>query len=225
MDRLSSLRLGVFGGTFDPPHNGHLRLAGEALNDLRLDRLLWVITPDPPHKHSRMITPLPVRLRMLEAALDGMADNEISLVDVNRPGPQYAVDTIRLLRAQYPDAELIYLMGGDSLRDLPTWHQPIELLAEINELGILRRPSDDVNLEKLELQLPGIKEKLRYIRTWRTALSSTRVREMVLRGKPIDALVPPAVMEIIRSEKLYLKPERVDRAVRSPHRHKNQSSA
>lgn len=210
-------RLGVFGGTFDPPHNGHLRLAREALKDLALDRLLWVITPDPPHKIGRSISPLPLRLEMLQAALLGEPAYEISLVDAHRPGPQYTVDTLRILKKDNPTACLIFLMGGDSLHDLPTWYKPQELLAEVTELGILRRPADDLDLPHLEARLPGLKAKLRYIRTWRTAVSSTRVRSLVQHGKSITHLVPQAVADIILREGLYRETEAAPGQRREPH--------
>src|SRR5512143_3713267 len=113
--------IGVFGGTFDPPHTGHLILAAEAQAQLDLERILWVLTPTPPHKPGQRITSTALRLEMLQAAIDGNPDFELSRVDLDRPPPHYAVDSVHLLRAAYPQAWLAYLMGGDSLDDLPTW--------------------------------------------------------------------------------------------------------
>ena len=119
------MRIGIFGGTFDPPHLGHLILADEAHAQLELDRLLWVLTPDPPHKLHQSITPLVDRLDMLRATIAGNNAFELSMVDIERAGPHYAVDTLLILGRSYPGDALIYVMGGDSLRDLPTWYRPL----------------------------------------------------------------------------------------------------
>ena len=116
-------RLGVFGGTFDPPHLGHLILAAEACSKLELERLLWVLTPDPPHKLDRKITPLEHRLAMVTLAIQDTPAFELSRVEIDRPGPHYMVDTLGLLMKAHPSAELVLLIGGDSLSDLPTWQR------------------------------------------------------------------------------------------------------
>ncbi|MCX8025419.1 MAG: adenylyltransferase/cytidyltransferase family protein, partial [Thermanaerothrix sp.] len=90
-------RLGIFGGTFDPPHVGHLILASEAADQLHLDRVLWVLTPDPPHKRGQPITPLAIRLKLVMAAIQEDPLFELSRVEIDRPGPHYAVDTLRIL--------------------------------------------------------------------------------------------------------------------------------
>ena len=104
---MSRTKIGIFGGTFDPPHIGHLILASEAAHQLHLSRLLWVLAPDPPHKLDQSITPLPHRLEMLKRMI---ADNplfEISLLEIDRPGPHYTIDTVRLLAKKEPDADII----------------------------------------------------------------------------------------------------------------------
>ena len=116
------MRVGIFGGTFDPPHVGHLILAEECRTQLRLDRLLWVVTNQPPHKLDQTLSPVEKRVEMVQLSIAGNSHFELSRVDIDRPGPHYAVDTVRLLQEQLPEAELFYLMGGDSLHDLPTWH-------------------------------------------------------------------------------------------------------
>ena len=112
------MRIGIFGGTFDPPHVGHLILAAEARDQLDLDCVLWVVTPDPPHKTTRALTPLETRLVMVHAAIDGDERFQISRIEIDRPGPHYSADTVRILAEEYPGSQLYYLMGGDSLRDL-----------------------------------------------------------------------------------------------------------
>ncbi len=122
---MSRTKIGLFGGTFDPPHIGHLILASEAVHQLGLSRLLWMLAPDPPHKLEQPITPLPHRLEMLKRAIDGNASFEISHLEIERPGPHYTIDTVRLLSRLEPHADIVLLLGGDSLRDLPTWRLPI----------------------------------------------------------------------------------------------------
>ncbi len=121
--------IGLFGGTFDPPHIGHLILAAEMRAQLSLDRLLWVLTPDPPHKQGQLITPVEHRLAMVKLAISNNDQFELSMVDIDRPGPYYAQDSVKIIAKQNPGADLVYLMGGDSLRDLPAWHCPTELVA------------------------------------------------------------------------------------------------
>jgi len=133
------MRCGIFGGTFDPPHVGHLALALAAQQQLNLDRVLWVPTADPPHKLGQPLSPVQDRLDMVLAAIQGQPGFEISRVDIDRPGPHWSADTVWLLKHAQPDVEWVFLMGGDSLRDLPHWGRPQELLANAS-LGVLLRP-------------------------------------------------------------------------------------
>ena len=196
------MRLGVFGGTFDPPHNGHLALAHAARLQIALDEVLWVVTADPPHKRGLAISPAANRLDLVQAAIDGQPGMQLSRVDVDRPGPQWAADTVRLLSGVNPGAELIYLMGGDSLRDLPNWGRPRDLL-QYASLGVLRRPGAVVDLETLEEALPGISDRITFVSAPRLAISSHDVRERVRAGLPIDDLVPPRVAAAIEARGLY----------------------
>jgi nicotinate-nucleotide adenylyltransferase len=196
-------RLGIFGGTFDPPHLGHLILAAEAYHQLDLDRLLWVLTPDPPHKKNKFITPLQQRLDMLRAVLAGDPNFELCLVDINRPGPHYAVDTVRILKEQQSGVEWIYLMGGDSLKDLPTWRNPHELLASITALGVMMRPGAKIALADLEKKTRGVSAKVIFINAPLIGISSSEIRQRVADGLPYRYLVPPEVYKIIHERGLY----------------------
>ncbi len=209
---MARLKLGVFGGTFDPPHNGHLALAEAARQELRLDRVLWVLTPVPPHKTDRRITPLDDRLAMLEAALANHPEFILSHVDIVRPPPHYAVDTMRLLRAQFPGAWLIYLMGGDSLRDLPQWHAPRDFVAACDALGVMRRPGARFDLAALEKALPGIAEKIRLVEAPLIKISASEIRRRLRAGEAVDAVLPPAVIEIITRRRLYVQAPEVSEA-------------
>ncbi len=198
------MRLGVFGGTFDPPHLGHLILAAEAADQMRLDRILWVITADPPHKQAQTIRPVEVRLQLLDAAIRCQPQFEISLVDISRPGPQYAVDTIALLAEQNPDAQLYYLIGGDSLRDLPTWYAPDALLAKVAGLGVMRRPGDAINLDAISQSLPGLAEKVNFIDSPLLDISSRDLRERIRSGRHFRNFLPQAVWELIQANHYYV---------------------
>ena len=195
--------IGVFGGTFDPPHLGHLILAGEALHQLGLARILWVLTPQPPHKPEKPITEHIHRLDMLKKAIGSIPRFEVSTIESERPGPHYTVDTIDLLQDRNPTARLILLLGGDSLRDLPTWYKPDELLTAVYALGVMRRPGDEIDLATLEKSLPGLKQKVRFFDTPQLEISSTTIRERVKNGGHFRFYLTEAVYEYIQKYRLY----------------------
>lgn len=198
------MKIGIFGGSFDPPHIAHLILAQEACNQLGLERLLWVLTPNPPHKRGRRMTPAPQRWEMLQLALQGNPLFVPSRIDIDRPPPQYAVDTLHLLGQAYPEAELIYLIGGDSLRDLPTWRNPLGVIAAPAALGVFRRPRVRIDLARLESQLPGITAKIRWVEAPRLDISATRVRRLAGAGMDFRYYIPDAVHAYIIENGLYL---------------------
>jgi nicotinate-nucleotide adenylyltransferase len=197
------VRLGIFGGTFDPPHVGHLILAAEARDQLNLDRVLWVLTPDPPHKANRAVSSLATRLALVQAALNGDASYEISRVEIDRPGPHYTIDTVRLLCEQNPGAELFYLMGGDSLHDLPTWKDPQGIIDYLAGIGVMRRPDDFVDLPVVERSLPGIVAKVHFVNAPLLQISSSSIRERVAAGRHFRYFLPRAVYELVERQGLY----------------------
>ncbi len=197
------MRIGIFGGTFDPPHIGHLILAAESHYWLNLDRVLWVLTPYPPHKQGQPILAVDYRLEMVQAAILGNPAFELSRIDLDRQPPLYSVDTVRLLSEQYPEAEMVYLIGGDSLHDLPAWHAPRELLRVCDEIGVMRRPGDQIDLASLEEKLPGISAKVRFVEAPLLEISSTEIRQRAKEGEPFRYYVPRSVFEIIVNNGLY----------------------
>lgn len=201
------MRIGIFGGTFDPPHLGHLILAMEACDQLNLDKLLWMVTPDPPHKQNLTITPVEIRMDLIEAAIQEDPKFEVSKVEMERPAPQYAVDTIRALKTLYPSASLIYLMGGDSLHDLPEWHHPQRLVEISDGLGVMRRPGDLVDLTVLEEQLPGITKKVSFVDAPLLEISSRQIRQRICNHRPFRYYLPRKVYEMILELELYCDPE------------------
>jgi nicotinate-nucleotide adenylyltransferase len=195
-------RLGILGGTFDPPHNGHRTLAYESLRQLRLDGVLWLLTPDPPHKDRPDITSYPLRREMLRAAIAGNPAYSLCEVESERPGPHYMVDTVAILQKRNPDAEFTLLLGEDSLRDLPLWQRPRDVLA-LCPLAVLRRPDRKADLAALELPLPGIGARTTFLDAAPVDISSTEIRERIRRGETVAGMLPAAVENIIRRESLY----------------------
>ena len=198
--------LGLFGGTFDPPHIGHLILSAETHAQLGLDRLLWVVTPDPPHKQGQPITPLEHRLAMVKLAISDNRHFELSTVEMDRHGPHYALDTVKIISEQYPSADLVYLMGGDSLRDLPSWHRPADLVAALRFIGVMRRPGDSIDLPALENTIPGLIAKVRFVDAPLLDIAAHEIRQRVANGCPFRYFLPPAVYEYIVEHNLYHLP-------------------
>ena len=201
--RMSHERLGIFGGTFDPPHIGHLALAAEACHQLQFERLLWMLTPTSPLKRGQDITPVEHRQAMLERAIAGNPDFELSRIELDHPGPYYTVDTMRRFADLNPSAKLILLIGGDSLRDLPRWHRPTDLVTACYEIGVFRRPGDSVNLLALEQQVPGTQARVRYIDAPLLEISSSDIRRRIRAGLPFRYFLSHSVYEYIQENNLY----------------------
>ncbi|HEC23504.1 MAG TPA: nicotinate-nucleotide adenylyltransferase [Chloroflexi bacterium] len=195
-------RIGVLGGTFDPPHYGHLILAEQAREQLELSRVLWVPAADPPHKHGRPITPVEHRLEMVRLALVDNPAFEISLVDVNRPGPHYTHEMLALLAGEHPNADLVFLIGEDSLRDLPTWREPSRLI-QYATLGVMRRQGITYEMEALEAAIPGLRERVTFLDTPLIDIAAADLRARVAAGRTIRYFLPPGVRAYIHQHSLY----------------------
>jgi len=198
-----SPRIGLFGGTFDPPHIGHLILAAEAQSQLGLDRLLWILTPTPPHKKNQPITPLRHRLAMVRLALADAPAFELSTVEMDRPGPHFALDTVNICAKEDPEASLVYIMGGDSLRDLPMWHRPEELVSTLDAIGVMRRPGDSIDLSALEEIVPGVTAKVRFVDAPLLDISAHEIRRRAAEGRPYRYFLPAKVYNYIVRQNLY----------------------
>lgn len=196
--------IGVFGGTFDPPHHGHLILADTARDALDLERVLWVVTGDPPHKPERSISPLRIRLAMVRAAIESDPRFEISRVDIDRPAPYYSHETMRLLRRERPDARFAFLIGSDSLRDLPEWDRPGLLVERVDLIGVMRRPGVDLDMQALDRSIPGIEEKLTFFEAPFVGISGYEIRRRVRQAAAYRYLVPRSVARMIKAEGLYV---------------------
>jgi nicotinate-nucleotide adenylyltransferase len=198
-------RLGIYGGTFDPPHLGHLILAETAADSLNLSQVVFVPAGTPPHK-----TPGEVRVAaehrvaMVEQAIAGNPRFALSRVDVDRPGPHYSVDMLRLLRREYPDAEFVFLIGADSLRDLPGWSRPQELIG-LATLGVMRRSDAEPDLDALEQDIPGICARITWITAPYIEIASHLLAEQIAAGRSARYQVPDSVLDYIQQHDLYRK--------------------
>ncbi len=211
MERLSAralrdavLRVGVLGGSFDPPHIGHLILAEEARDQLGLDKVLFAPAGQQPLKQGQKVTAAEDRVRMTELAIADNPSFELSRGDVDRPGPHYTVDLIAIIAAQLPlHAEVYFLMGFDSLRDLPKWREP-EKLIRIAQLVALTRPDVPIDWDALESALPGVRERVRLLDMPELEIASRDLRERVRTGRSIRYMVTDAVRAYIEEKSLYL---------------------
>ena len=200
---MSGERIGLLGGTFDPIHLGHLIVAEEARTRLALDRLLFVPSRHPWRKAGREIAHEADRLAMVRLAVEGNPHFEVSLVDLDRAGPSYSVDSVSDVRATLsPEAELYFILGYDALMDLPHWHAPAEL-ARITRLVTVIRPGYELDWSPLEQAIPQAREAVTLLETPEIGISSTEVRQRVAAGRSIRYWVPDLVAEYIQQQGLY----------------------
>lgn len=197
------MRIGIFGGTFDPPHVGHLILAEECRTQLNLDKLLWVVTDNPPHKHYVSISAIEDRVKLVKKAIRGNPAFVLSRVDIDRPGPHFAIDTVNILKQQNPGAQFFYLMGGDSLHDLPTWSRPQDFIETCDGIGVMRRHADQVDLKSLEEVLPGISRKVLIVDAPILEISSKQIRQRVNENQGFRYYLRDAVYRAVMELGLY----------------------
>ncbi len=197
------MRLGIFGGTFDPPHLAHLIFAQEAAFQLYLERVLWLLTPISPLKSDVEISPWEQRLELLEAALEGNEYFSVSRVDIDRPGPHFAHESMKILIDENEGDQLLYLMGEDSLRDLAKWERPDQFLRYCHQVGVMRRPEVETNLEHLESNIPGIRSKIKWVESPLLEISGRMIRNRLRSGQPVRYYLPDAVHELIHEKGLY----------------------
>jgi nicotinate-nucleotide adenylyltransferase len=209
----SELKLGILGGSFDPVHLGHLLAAQAAIEELGLDRLFFIPAAQSPFKPDSKPAPAAIRLQLLRLALAGRTNCEIDEQEIRRGGVSYTVDTLRDYRRRFPKAELFYLIGADHVAHLPEWRAPAEL-ARLAEFVVIPRPGDSVWSSGFSRSGPpeGGTPNLdfpppfrgRWLKGFPLAVSSLEIRARLKAGLPIEPLVPPAVAEAIRNNRLYL---------------------
>jgi nicotinate-nucleotide adenylyltransferase len=209
-DDSRTVGVGMLGGTFDPIHVGHLALARVALDQLGLDRILFVPAGRPPHKRGRPITSAADRLAMVELAIAGEPRFAVSRIEIDRPGPSYTADTVEALLAQ-PDnghrpIELTVILSAESFADLPSWHEPARLL-QLARIAVAPRPGHPPPSPAwLAQRLPGSADRIDVLEGPHLDISASDIRARVAAGRPIDGLVPPPVADYIKAHHLYREP-------------------
>lgn len=212
------MKIGLMGGTFNPIHMAHLRIAEEARELCGLDRVLFIPVADPPHKPLAGEVPFHQRCHMVRLAIAGNRAFELCDLEGRRPGKSYSIDTICALRGQYPGAELYFIIGSDSFLELGTWHRYADILRSCN-LIVVERPGRQVN-DPLSALPVAIQGELRYTPASRTLehvagtrvrffagclldISSSEIRRLAAAAQSITYLVPPQVEEYIKEQRIY----------------------
>ena len=193
--------VGLLGGTFDPPHIGHVALAEAALRELELERLIVIVVGTPPHKHVE--TAAETRFRLAEAAFAALPNVELSRHELERDGPSYTVDTARWAEEEFGDA--VFVVGADEFADFLSWKEPDGVLEHVR-LAVATRPGyprERLDAVRARLARP---DRVRYFAIEPIDVASRDVRTDVAAGRPVDVLVPPAVARLIREYALYRSP-------------------
>lgn len=195
-------KIGIFGGTFNPPHVGHLILAETSADALGLDRIYFVTAAQPAHKMGVPLALAEDRLAMVKLAIAGNSRLEASRVDMDRPGPHFTVDMLRIFREQSSEAEFYFLMGSDSLRDLMAWSRPLEIIKMV-QLVVMQRPDMYPDLAMLTRNLPGLLERVYFLDAPEIEISSRDIVARLKAGLSVRYRVPDAVLQYIQEHGLY----------------------
>lgn len=196
------MRVGIYGGVFNPPHHGHLIAAQEAHSQLGLDVVVWIPVGAAPHRVIEEDPGAEARFEMVEMATAADERFRVSRVELEREGPSYTVDTLRELREREPEAELFLILGGDQALALPRWHEPEQVL-ELATLAVFERGSSTQNAIRITIGRMIGAERVRFLEMPRIDISSTMVRRRAAGGKPIRYLVPDKVANFIGAQSLY----------------------
>ena len=189
-------RFGLFGGSFDPVHVGHLLVAQAACEEFKLDRLFFIPAAQSPLKPERVPAPAEVRLRMLRLALAGKSSYEVDEQEIRRGAPSYTIETVRDYKQRYPSAALFYIIGADHVPLLPKWREADQLAASV-EFLVVPRPGDAPVVGKAPFRIQNLVGTP-------FAVSSSQIRARVKARRGIEHLVPRAVGEVIHNSGLYL---------------------
>ena len=193
--------IGILGGTFNPPHMGHLVMAQEALDQLDLDRVVLMPVAVPPHKEAREDPGAAARLELCRLAVADDERFEVSTLEIERGGASFTVDTLRELHDVEPEHDLTFIVGGDMALSLPTWREPQAIL-ELAELGVAER--EEIRRADILERLAALRtDGVRFFDMPRLDISSSQIRQMVAAGRPIRYLVPDRVADYIEQAGLY----------------------
>lgn len=195
-------RLGILGGTFNPPHLGHLVCAQEAVDQLGLARVVLMPTNTPPHKEAEADPGAALRVEMCRRAVEGDDSLAVSDLELSRPGPSFTVDTLKALHATQPESELTFIVGGDMAMSLPEWREPEQILA-LARLGVVARAGAARADIEARLAAFGGRGRVDHFTMPRLDISSTDLRRRVAHGRPIRYLVPDTVADFVAERGLY----------------------
>lgn len=199
-------KVGILGGTFDPVHNAHLAIIDEARLELELDEIILVPAGRPWMKSGREITPADHRVCMLHLAIAGRFGFFISTTEIDRPGPSYTVDTLQEFNREYSGlAELYFLLGWDNLPELPRWKNPQQVIELCKLVAFPRLGSSLPDIDAIDKVIPGLCQRIILMERPMIDISATQIRERVSKGLDISNLMPEAVAEYIKQNRLYTK--------------------
>jgi nicotinate-nucleotide adenylyltransferase len=185
-------KVGILGGTFDPPHHGHLLIANEVLSSLQLDEVWFMPNQEPPHKKKSETIRNEDRLQMLELAVKDNQQFRVKSIELERSGPSFTIETMKILKSQYPDYQFFFIIGADMIEYLPKWHKINELVELVQFVGVDRSDyNHDTNYPIIYVDVPAIE------------VSSSLIRERLKKGKTVRYLLPEPVIEYIKECRLY----------------------
>jgi nicotinate-nucleotide adenylyltransferase len=189
-------RIGIFGGTFDPPHKGHIAIAEEAMKQLSLDTIYFVPAYLPPHKLQHYSMTAKHRLTMVKLAIDGHKDFKVSTIELQRRGISYTVDTLKAFRSRFPNAALILIIGADNLEQFHSWKSPKAIL-QLASLAVYKRRGFNQSLKNQNIAFQPIKGQLLQV-------SSTEIRNRLVKGLTVSKLISRSIERYIKRHSLYL---------------------
>jgi nicotinate-nucleotide adenylyltransferase len=199
------MRIGIFGGTFDPPHTGHKKYADELSDRLSLDKLIVIPTATPPHK-DRKVSSAEDRMNMLRLLFRSSEGVEVSDLEISRGGRSYTYETVTLLHGMYPDDELIFLVGSDMLLSFHTWRNPDIILSHVKICAVTR--DDDIDESRLSEYIkeyfPGKTDRFIVCSFDPVEISSTQIRDAIRNSESVEGLLDRQVIEYIKEKELYL---------------------
>jgi nicotinate-nucleotide adenylyltransferase len=195
-------QIGILGGTFDPIHYGHLIIAEAAMDQLGLDRIEFLPANDPPHKPEGSVSPARHRAAMVQTAIDPVDYFELNCIEMERAGPSYTVDSLEQLVRERPQDSFWFIIGGDSLRDLPAWRSP-ERILELASLAVIDRPGAIYDLAGLEGLVPGLRQRIALVEAPLIDISATLLRRRFAAGGSIRFQTPDSVIAYMTANGLY----------------------
>ena len=199
---MAGVRLGILGGTFDPVHSGHLALAEQACEQLSLERVLWVPSGDPWRKTDRTVTPAMHRAAMVRLAIEGHTSYELCLLEIERSGPSYSVETLAEVRRNEPASKLFFLLGLDALEDLTNWCEPTRLI-ELATLAVAARGGRRPVAGELDRLVPGLDRRIVWLEMPHLEVSATELRRLASEGAGLRDRTPASVEAYIYEHRLY----------------------